>query len=158
MPKKISGVVAQIVSDREVILNRGSLDGVKVGEYYKVLDPKTIGVTDPESGKVIGSIVRIKIVLEAVDVAERLTIARTFRSKEINVGGAGVNVLGGLLSPPKYVEKVETLRRGADQPAPIGERESIVAIGDPFESASADEKDTARSVSLWREANPGESL
>lgn len=157
MPKKVNGVVAQIVSDREVILNRGSLDGMVVGDFYKVLDPKTIDIKDPESGKSIGSILRIKIVLKAVDVGDHLTIARTFRSKEVNVGGVGPNVLGGLLTPPKFIDKVETLRRGEGQPEPIGERESIVAVGDPFQNATPDDVDSTRSVSLWRETRPGES-
>jgi hypothetical protein len=158
MPDKITGSVAQIVSDREVVLNRGSNDGVALGMFFKVLDPKTIDIKDPLTDEVLGSISRIKIVLKAVEVAERLTIARTFRTKEVNVGGTGVNILGTLMSPPKVVDKVETLRRGAGQPAPIGTEESIVAIGDPFESAQPDEVDTARSVSLWREPRAGESI
>lgn len=158
MSEKITGSVAQIVSDREVVLNRGTADGVAPGMFFKVLDPKTIDIKDPETDEVLGSISRVKIVLKAVEVAERITIARTFRTKEVNVGGSGVNILGNLMTPPKVVDKVETLRRGEGQPTPIGLQESIVGIGDPFESAQADEVDTARSVSLWREPRAGESL
>lgn len=153
---KLKGVVAQIVSDRELILNRGSADGVKSGMYFKILDPSTIDIKDPETQEVLGSISRIKIVVRAAEVAERITIAQTFRTKEVNVGGSGVNIFGGLMTPPKYVDQVETLRRGEDQAQPIGLKESIVAVGDPFEVASSEEADTARSVSMWREPRAGE--
>lgn len=126
--------------------------------FFKVLDPRTVDITDPETGNILGSISRIKIVLKAAEVAEHLTVAQTFRSHEVNVGGTGNNLLGSLMSPPKYVRQVETLRRGAGEPAPIAERESVVAIGDPFEAATSQEVESSRSVSLWREAVEGESL
>ncbi|WP_412161470.1 hypothetical protein [Curtobacterium flaccumfaciens] len=156
MANEITGRVAQIVSDREVVLNRGERHGVAPGMYFKIMDPSTIDIRDPETDEVIGSISRIKIVLEAVEVADSLTVARTFRSEEVNVGGTGA-LLGSIMSAPKYVRKVETLRRGEDSPAPLSAKESVVAIGDPFERASADEVENSRSVSLWRPTVPGES-
>ncbi len=153
----ISGQVAQIVSDREIILNRGSQEGVKIGMHFKVLDPKTIDIEDPVSHEILGSISRIKIVVRAVDVADHITIARTFRSKEVNVGGNGVNVLGNLFTPPRVVEQVETLKRDGRYGAPIGLEDSVVGIGDPFESADPDEIEVARSVTTWRPTRPGET-
>jgi hypothetical protein len=157
MVEIVKGRVAQIVSDREVVLNRGSADGVTPGMYFKVLDPSTFNIKDPETGEVLGSLSRVTIVLEAVEVTERLTVARTFRSQEVNVGGTGGNLLGSLMSPPKYVRRFETLRRSEDEPAPIAERESVVKVGDPFETATPDEVEDSRSVSLWRDAAPGEA-
>jgi hypothetical protein len=154
----IEGIVAQIVSDRELILNRGTADGVEAGMYFKILDPATVDVRDPKTGEILGSIMRVKIVVQAVDVAERITIAQTFRTKEVNIGGSGVSILGGLMTPPKYVAQVETLRRGPDQPEPIGEKESIIKVGDPFELATRAEADAARSVALWREPLAGEEI
>jgi hypothetical protein len=153
---ELKGQVAQIVSDRELILNRGSADGVEPGMFFKILDPTTIGIKDPGSGELLGSITRIKIVVKAAEVSDRLTIAQTFRTREVNVGGTGINILGGIMTPPRFVDKVETLRRGEDQPQPIGQQESIVSVGDPFEVATRDETDAARSVSLWREPLAGE--
>lgn len=156
MTQRVSGKVARLVSDREVVLNRGSLDGVEEGMYFKVLDAKLVDITDPDSGAVIGSLSRIKIVLQAADVADHITVAKTFRSEEVNIGGDLRTSLGAMFSPPKYVSRVETLRRGENDAAPIGETESIVSVGDPFEQASRDEVDAARSVSLWRERRLGE--
>jgi hypothetical protein len=148
---EIKGRVARIVSDREIIINRGAVDGVEIGMYFKVLDPVTEDILDPDDGTTLGSISRVKVVLEAAEVTDRLTLARTFRRSEVNIGGGG-GAIGALFAPPKYVTKVETIRRDESFPSSIGESESIVKTGDPVGLATADEVDDFQSVSLWREA------
>lgn len=150
---RITGLVAEIVSDREVILNRGKAHGVSKGMYFNILDPKTIGIKDPETGEPLGGIKKVKITVVAVEVAEKITLAQTFRTQEVNIGGrggiAGIYEISSMMVPPKYVEKVETLRLDPSAPKPMGASESVVVKGDPFESGSASDANNTRAVTVW---------
>lgn len=151
----IRGFVAEVVSDREVILNRGALQGVREGEYFAILDPDTIEVTDPESGEDLGGIKIVKIVVRAVEVAPKLTLARTFRTKTVNVGGTGGALQGfrsvlASMEAPDYVEQVERLTIDRDSPRKIDVSDSIVVRGDPFEQISASEVEDVKSITVWK--------
>lgn len=149
---EIIGKVAEIISDREVILNRGRADGVKKGMYFKILDPAGIGITDPDTGEDLGGIKRIKIVVVAVEVADRLTLAQTFRTRSVNVGGSsdiGLSTIANLMAPVKYVEQVEKLRLDPSAGKPLGPSESVVSKGDPFELSDRAEAENSQSVTVW---------
>lgn len=150
--EKITGKVAEIVSDRELILNRGSDHGVEKGMYFNVLDTTTDSIKDPETGEVLGGFKRIKISVVAVEVAERITLAQTFRSKTVNLGGSGsgFSAMTNMLAEPRYVERVETLKLDPSAAKPLGASESVVSIGDPFEQGVASDGDAARAVTLWK--------
>lgn len=57
----IRGKVARILNSRELAINVGAADGVKVGMYFDVLDPKGEDIKDPDSGEVLGSLERPKV-------------------------------------------------------------------------------------------------
>ncbi|MDP9987447.1 hypothetical protein J2S98_002614 [Arthrobacter oryzae] len=148
---RITGKVAEIISDRELILNRGRTHGVAKGMYFNILDPNTIGIKDPETGEELGGIKKVKITVVAVEVADRITLAQTFRTETVNVGGAGLGSghFSDLFGPAKYVERVETLRLDPSAPKPIGPSESVVAKGDPFESGTAADANNSRAATVW---------
>ncbi|WAC69351.1 hypothetical protein [Microbacterium sp. SL75] len=151
---RLRGQVAELVSDREVILNRGSNHGVQEGQYFAILNPDTIGITDPETGEDLGGIRVVKVVVVAVEVAAKLTLARTFRTKTLNVGGSSTaaSTLAGVSSmfnPPKYVETVEKLTIDRNAPRKISPSESVVSKGDPFEEAYEDEVEDVRTITLF---------
>ncbi|UAJ81239.1 hypothetical protein IT072_09800 [Leifsonia sp. ZF2019] len=151
---RIRGKVAEVVSDREIILNKGSDDGVREGMYFAVLNPDTVGITDPDTGEQLGGIRVVKITVRAVEVAPKLTLARTFRTRRVNVGGSaggGVSALYASLQPPKYVEEVEKLRLDKNSPRKLDPEESVVLRGDPFETATSREVADVRSISVWEE-------
>lgn len=152
MTDAVQGKVARIVSDREVILNRGSADGVRQGMYFAVMDPNPVEVNDPETDLPIGSFKRVKITLIADQVSEHLTLATTFRTKTVNIGGGGAGSIGSVTSifgAPKYVERVEKLRVDPNHARPLDEEESIVQVGDPFETISKARAEAGPSVSVW---------
>jgi len=153
---RLQGKVAEVVSDRELILNRGSDHGVRSGMYFAILDPDAVGITDPDTGEQLGGIRIVKIVVQAVEVAPKLTLARTFKTRTINIGGPGGS--NGLSSfsamfappdPPEYVEQVEKLTLDRNAPRKIDPAESVVSRGDPFESATPREVEDVRSISVW---------
>lgn len=132
----IRGKVARILTSRELVINVGSKDGVTVGMYFDVMDPKGEDITDPDTLEVLGSIPRPKIRVQVMAVQERLAVAATFKKKQINVGGQGSSFaaaagLAALLTPPKWVTTYETLRTTEKTWENLDEKESFVKTGDP---------------------------
>lgn len=148
---RIQGLVTQIVSNREVILNRGTEHGLKRGSYVAVLDPNTESVRDPETGDDLGGLRRIKAVLRVVDVAPKIALAQTFRTRRVRVGG-GMGMLGmaNTLAEPKYETRIETLQLDPQISTPISAEDSAIATKDPFEVVTAEEAEDARTVTIWR--------
>ena len=129
----IRGKVARILNSREVALNVGTVDGVSVGMYFDVLDPKGESITDPDSGEVLGSILRPKVRVKVTLVQDRLSVATTFRSRRVNVGGS-IGVLTShstALLPERWVTEYETLKTDEATWEDLSEDKSIVKSGDP---------------------------
>ena len=135
--RPIRGKVARILNSRDLVINVGSRDGVVVGMYFDVLDPKGEDIKDPDTGEVLGSVERSKVRVQVVKVQERLSVASTYKKREVNIGGrgAGLTSLSGgfaeLFMPPKFVTKYETLKTTERTWEDLDESESYVKIGDP---------------------------
>lgn len=131
----IVGAVAKILTARELVINRGSKHGVKVGMKFQVLDPKGENISDPETGKTLGSIDRPKVSVEVTTVEEQLAVARTFHSRRVNVGGtgglAGLSALARQFEPPRYLTRYDTLKTEESTWEDLDESESFVKTGDP---------------------------
>jgi hypothetical protein len=132
----IRGKVARILTSRELVINVGMREGVTVGMYFDVMDPKGEDVTDPDTLEVLGSIPRPKVRVQVTTVQERLAVATTFKKTQVNVGGRGTAFaatagIAELLTPPKWVTKYETLKTHEKTWEDLDEKESFVKIGDP---------------------------
>lgn len=139
MSEPIRGKVARILNSKELALNVGSQDGVKVGMYFDILDPVGEDITDPDTGEVIGSLERPKVRVKIIRVQERLSLATTYRKKKINVGGTGLgspariagSALSGLFLPPEFRTWQETLKTREKTWEDLTEEDSYVKTGDP---------------------------
>ena len=133
----IRGKVARILNTRELVMNLGSEDGVTLGMYFDVMDPKGTDIEDPDTGDILGSIERPKVRVKISRVEARLSMASTYRSKKVNIGGQGGirdisgSLLSQILAPPKWVTKYETLKTQEKTWEDLDEKESYVKIGDP---------------------------
>lgn len=130
----IRGKVARILNSRELAINIGSKDGVVAGMYFDVLDPKGEDIKDPDTGQVLGSLERPKVRVRVVKVHERLSIASTYKKREVNVGGNAPKFDFGfaeMLLPPKYVTKYENLKTAEKTWEDLDETQSYVKTGDP---------------------------
>ena len=87
MSNLIRAKVARILNSREVVITAASRDGIAVGMYFDVLDPKAEEIKDPDTGEVLGSIDRPKVRVKITHVEERISVASTFKKKSINIGG-----------------------------------------------------------------------
>lgn len=132
--RPIRGKVARILNSRDLAINVGSKDGVVVGMHFDVLDPKGEDIKDPDTGEVLGSVERPKVRVQVVKVQERLSVASTYKKRQVNVGGQGAGLSGGFAEfflPPKLVTKYETLKTTERTWEDLEESESYVKIGDP---------------------------
>jgi hypothetical protein len=137
MPERapIQGRVAKILSSRELVINRGTADGVRIGMVFDVLDPEAENIRDPETDEILGSVYRPKLPLKVSATEEHLAVARTFRSTRVNVGGIGgfgaSGAVSKLFQPPEFVEHHETFKADDAAWEHIDESQSFVKIGDP---------------------------
>jgi hypothetical protein len=139
----IEGAVAKILTARELVINRGSKDGVRKGMRFQVLDPKAENVEDPESGEILGSIERPKVDVQVTMVEEHIAIAKTFHARRVNVGGMGLG-LSGLarqFEPPRYEKRYDTFKTDETTWEDLDESESFVKVGDPVRQMATDTPD-----------------
>lgn len=140
-PTPIRGKVARILSTREIALTVGTRDGVQVGMIFEVLDPKAEDITDPDTEEVLGSIRRPKIRVKVTQADERVSLASTFHSKKVNLGGQGILAgasVARMFEPARWVTKYETLKAEEHQWDELDESESLVKVGDPVVQVMAE--------------------
>ena len=129
-PEPIHGKVARVLTTREVALNRGSTDGVRSGMVFKILTPKGSEIEDPDTGEVIGTVELEKARVRVTSVQDRVSVASTFRTHRVNVGGSGL-ALSRMFTPPKWETRIETLIADENATEDLPEEESFVRTGDP---------------------------
>lgn len=137
----IRGKIAKILNSREVALNIGTEHGVQSGMTFDILAPGSGEVTDPDTGEVLGSVDSPKTRVRITKVHTRFAVATTYRSKRVNVGGAGYTGVGSvtdnlrkMFEPPRWETRYETLKNNGGFEATaedLDEDGSYVRIGDP---------------------------
>ena len=129
--KPIEGLVATIVSERELAINIGSDHGVTRGMKFKVLTGSPTEIVDPATGNRLGTISRTKVRVKAVSVLPKFSICETYRTYRTK-GNALSAGLSQFFEQPRTVR--ETLRaEDADYVPDLPEEESFVKQGDRVE-------------------------
>lgn len=123
--KVIEGKVAKILNDRELVINRGSTDGVQLDTIFKVVEDSE-PILDPDTQEPLGSVEREKVRIKVVHVQESLAIGRTYETYQTRGGPLwALGAISHLATPPET--RVRTLRSST---GPLDESESLVVIGD----------------------------
>ena len=138
MNEPIRGKVARVLNEREIAINKGTADGATIGMYFDVMEVHNENIIDPDTGEVLGPIERSKVRVEVTHVQEKLSVATTYQSEKVNLGGSGrlgitAMALGPFarsLMPPKWVKKYETLKKTDKDLGELNEEDSYVNIGD----------------------------
>ena len=133
MSDLIRGKVARILNSRELALNVGSDQGVRLGMLFDVTDPNLEEITDPDTNEVLGSLERPKARVKVVEVQGRLARASTYKKWRVNVGGSGLGtgIAAQALKPPKWETRYETLKTREATWEALDEEQSFVKTGDP---------------------------
>ncbi len=135
---RLRGRVAQILTSREVAINLGEDDGVKLGMYFDILHEEGQDIEDPETGETLGNIDRPKVRVKVTHVQGRLSLASTYRKTRVNVGGGGIDLgssFSKALMPPKWVTRYETIKAEERAWENLKEEDSYVKVGDPVVQA-----------------------
>lgn len=138
MAEPIRGKVARVLNEREIAINLGLAEGVTVGMFFDVVDTNGENIKDPDTGEILGSINIPKVRIKVTQAQEKLSVATTYRSEKVNIGGTastgGFRTLGPFarsLMPPAWITKYETLEKTTETPEPFDEEDSKVKTGDP---------------------------
>ena len=117
----IRGQVAKLVTDSELIINRGRREGVEQGMTFYVLDPTTEHIMDPSTGEDLGGLKRVKARVTVVRVEDRISLA------EKQDRFSALTGVAGLLAP-------STSRLTISNPTAWPEG---VIVGDPVEGVTS---------------------
>ena len=115
----IEGKVAKILNSREVVINKGASDGVRIGMKFNIQE-HGINIIDPDSKEQLGCLTRSKITVEAVDVKPRFSIARTFEPYQEMID----LVSNSPYVEPRYVTRVKKIQDSAGDDS----REGFVSV------------------------------
>ena len=124
--RPIEGRVAQVLNERELVINLGARDLVRKGMRFAVLAAKPLEIRDPETNEVLGEVDREKVRVEAIEVQERLTVCATYETQVVG-GGLGMPDVTELFGPTRTVKESF---RASSHPSPLSEEESFIKIGD----------------------------
>jgi hypothetical protein len=137
--ERLQGKVAAILSRRELVLNIGSEDEVEIGMKFVILNNKGIDVTDPDTGKVLGTVEVPKTIVKVVRVdGPHLSVARTFRTLRGTPGILGS--MSGITGTPSRPETLE-ITPGSSLKAELSEEDSYIKRGDIAVATQGDEYD-----------------
>lgn len=107
----LKGKIAQILNDRELVINRGTKDGIEMGMKFKIVENLTI--LDPDTDEELGSIERENIRVKVIDVQPAFAIAHTYQTYRTT---GTLNLLSRSLGQmtASSVTKVRTIRSSED--------------------------------------------
>lgn len=125
----ITGKVAAILNERELIINKGADNGIKEGMKFKVIEPE-LQIRDPDTKEPLGPLVREKIRVKIAEVQAKFSIARTFETYHDRTLLAQQF---GIRDRMSGVTRVRTLRTEGTTPGQFNdEGSSLVKVGDPM--------------------------
>ncbi|WP_145013371.1 hypothetical protein [Mycobacterium marseillense] len=96
----ITGLVARVISNTKLVINRGREHGVQLGQIYIVQSREGEAIADPENNEIIGVLPVEKVRVKVTEVYDRMAVAETYRQK--TVGGSGT-LLSDVFGPPREV-------------------------------------------------------
>lgn len=125
--ERIEGLVAGVLTARDLAINVGSDAGVREGMKFRVMSDAPIDIRDPETDEVLGTFPREKVRVRATEVNPRFSVCRTYRV--FRTGGGMLGRLAFMKSPPRQYP--ETLKAEDSEYLPeLPEEESFVKKGD----------------------------
>ena len=72
----VEGKVAKILGNNEIVINRGTSEGVRPGMLFEVFAPEGEEVWDPDTGETLGTVEDVTAHAQVTEVKERLAVAR----------------------------------------------------------------------------------
>ena len=108
----VEGKVAEVLNDRELVINRGKDHGVKMGTRFKLME--TVRIKDPDTKTLIGEITREKLRLRVVQLEQSMSIASTYETYQTKGVPPWQAFLGGPQLQTTEVKRIRTRRDNSD--------------------------------------------
>ena len=125
---RIKGKIAKILNTRELVINRGSGDGVKIGMEFVVWEP-AMPILDPETQEPLGDLQREKVRVRVFETEPKFALARTYETYRET--SSDNSILGSLGFQSRYVTKVKRINtRYAHDTSEYQEGVANVSVGD----------------------------
>jgi hypothetical protein len=131
----LEGKVAKVLANHDVVINRGSVQGVRRGMLFEVFSPEGEEVWDPDTGETLGTVEDVKARAEVIEVKDRFAVAR-LQSAASPPGAAGFGEMQENLQrmfQQMFGEGVQVQGFGTN-PDPDDDLEAM--IGGPLEDLS----------------------
>jgi hypothetical protein len=132
LTERIEGKVAQVIGARQLIINRGSEHGVKVGMRFAVLDTRAADVRDPDTNEPIGSLFFEKAKVEVTVVEPKIALAETFERQQPSETDQLLGLASVFAQAQPVVMLGDTVQRGdrvREIPPPAPAKTTIKASG-----------------------------
>lgn len=94
----ISAKVAKVLSDNELVINKGEADGVETGMIFTIKDDRLDDIVDPDTGEDLGSIDRPKISIRIMRTGKRAALGRRYEDQ-----GTWLSILSSMQSRPRGI-------------------------------------------------------
>ncbi len=120
---RLRGKIAQLLSDRELVINIGARDGVAKGMRFSVLAAAQLEIRDPDTNELLGTIDREKTRVEAIDVQDRITVCQTYETTQMS-GNPFLEVYASRMVQKRLMIAESQL------PGPLPLDDNYVKIGD----------------------------
>lgn len=137
----IRGKVARIINAREVILNVGQDQGVRIGMSFDILTPRGLDIRDPDTGENLGSFQRAKNRVRVIQTQDKMSLASTYRIG--SVAAALAEAFFGTRAPQTTTRRknqFETLKTDRDTWEDLPDEDSYVSEGDPVVQVFSDDE------------------
>jgi len=128
--KPLEGRVAQVLNERELVINIGATNGVQQGMKFAILSETPTQIRDPKTNEVLDVIDREKIRVEASEVRTKIAICKTYRTTIIK-GRSFLFEYWNEMNMQPTREIPETLRANDSSfPPPLSPEESFIKVND----------------------------
>ena len=118
MSDQICCKVARILSDRELVINAGSSQGVREEMMFNVMG--VVDIKDPDSLDFLESILVSKVSVKVSIVGEKVSVARTYKQTQSNLARAMLH--------SEFFSQQERIK--SDQKTASDDWDRVVRVGD----------------------------
>lgn len=105
MATELSGLVADVIDENTVVINRGQAHGVKKGQRWLIYQNTDREIRDPESGESLGFLEVTRGTGKVIHVQDVMATIRAEEPKTLSI--STINILAGLTSPDDGFSKVK---------------------------------------------------
>ena len=137
----IRGKVARIINAREVVLNIGQDQGVRVGMSFDILTPRGLDIRDPDTGENLGSFQRAKNRVRVIQTQDKMSLASTYRIR--SVADALTEAFFGTRASQTTTRRenqFETLKTDKETWEDLPDEDSYVSEGDAVVQVFSDDE------------------